>query len=130
MDPRLENELFKVGRGADVRVASKEDHALHVKTHGMLKELPWETQQQLTLHVEEHVQAMVQAEVAKLMQEQQQQQAAMGMPPGMPGGNGAGPVAAGGGPGGRMAPPVGPGRMAQTGGLDDLLRGLPRGEAM
>lgn len=133
MDPRLENDLYRAGRGADLRVSPKEDHALHIRTHEILdrEELPWLTRQQVQAHIQEHLDAMIAAEVQKMVQQQQQAMAAMGPPPGMPGapgpnGNGMG----GGGMGGRLPPPIGPGRLRQTNSLEDVFRSLPRGEAM
>lgn len=130
MDPRLENDLFRVGRGGDLRVSPKEDHRLHIRAHETLgDDLPWLTQQQVKLHVEEHVQAMVMAEFQRLMAEQQQSLAAAGgMGPVVGNGNGGAP--GGGGPGGRLPPPAGPGRMAQTSSLDDIYRQQPRGDAL
>lgn len=122
LDWRLENDLFRAGMGVEVQVSPKDPHLEHAKGHDLLLRDPGIDPRVKTLvmqHVQQHLAAMVAAQMAAQMPPAQ---------PGMPGPGGpGGPPPGGMMPGGpRLPAPMGPGRMAQTGGFDDLLRQLPR----
>ncbi|TMB87007.1 MAG: hypothetical protein E6J45_13035 [Chloroflexi bacterium] len=110
IDPRIENDLFRLGRGADVPVSEADDDDQHLRAHRPMLEDPSLDPQAAAL-LEKHIRGHEAAKVAKQimrMQQQAQLQGLQGAAQGrQPGGNGAG-------------------RMAQTSGLDDVYRSLPR----
>ena len=116
IDPRVENDLFRLGRGEDVRVSEADQDDEHIREHTAY--LPRLAQQPEPARLlQKHIQGHQAAKIAKhLLQvrQQMQQQAQLGAA----GGGGTPP--ANGGP---------PGRIAQPQGLDDLYRSLPRGLA-
>lgn len=129
VDPRIENEIFSVGRGEEVLVSPGDDDDKHMAVHGqMLMEpgLDPAVGARIQLHIQQHQAAKQSKAILAQQQAQAQmmaqaQQASGGQPPGGGAGGGNGNGAA---PG---VPPANPGRMQQTSGLDDLMRQLPRG---
>lgn len=120
IDWRLENELFRLGRGTEVVVAQSDNDIEHAMGHQQCLETsdePEPVQRAIFLHIQAHVASYHAKEMMRVQAEAQQQgmkYAAFGKQAGPNAGNGRPPA------------PVGPGRVAQTGGLDDLYRRLPR----
>lgn len=122
MDPDIENQLFRLHRGAEVLVSQADDDVAHAISHQQFiekGELEPDVAPQVMKHLQAHVAAHLAKEQLKVLQAQQQAASRQGL------------VNAGGGPdgvaGARLPPPVGPGRPKNTGGVDDLMRGMPRG---
>lgn len=122
IDPRVENDLFRLHRGADVVVSEGDDNAFHRQVHQEI--LPYLVGDDAML-MQKHLVAHQAAEVTKrLMQIQQQAQQQGLMNAAKPG--------SGGQPGGNGGPPMttlNPGRPPSTNDLSDVMRGLPRGNA-
>lgn len=120
IDPRVENDLFRMGRGDDVIVAESDNDDEHIAIHTPRSNLPGMAQ-----HIQAHQAAKMAKQIMKIRQQAQlqgMQNAARpgpgGAPPTMPGGNGAG-----------LNPTGNPGRPPTTAGMDDLFRSMPRGTA-
>lgn len=119
MDPRLENDLFAVGRGDEVIVVQGDNDDQHMAIHQQglsRKGLSVFDALGLQRHIQEHVASKMAKEIIaqqQAMQQQMQQQV------GGPAPNGGAPDMGGGG--------MNPGRPAQTTSMDDLFRQLPRG---
>jgi hypothetical protein len=120
LDWRLENELFRNDRAAEVTISEQDNHVEHAEGHYHLltdPKVPPHLQRAVFKHLRGHVAAQLAQQMLKAQQEQQRQLG--GAPGGAPGaGNGA-----------RLKPPLGPGRVAQTTDLSDVLRTLPRAGA-
>ena len=119
-DWRLENDLFRANRGPEVKLSPKEDHLEHAKGHDLVMQdprVPDVVKREVAAHQAEHIQAFIAAQAQAMMQAVQHLQPPA---PGLPGPNGNGN-------GARLPPPLGPGRMPQTGSQDDLFRQMPRG---
>jgi hypothetical protein len=118
LDPRIENDLFVVGRGDEVQVAEADIDELHLKVHdeGLRNPLltPW-GHAQLMAHMQQHI-ASAMAKAVLQQQQAMQAQLQQGVPPL----NGAGRPGA---PGGAQP---NPGRLDQTSTPADVLRGMPR----
>lgn len=140
VDPKIEDDLFAIGRGEEVTVSEQDDDMQHANVHNQFLQsegmtLPPQTQQQLMQHIQRHAASYAMKEMAKQQAAEQQamQQAGLmppdGQQPGQPGGvpgNGAGT------PGGPVTPsrnvfPEPPGRPPQTANEGDIERRLPRG---
>ena len=122
VDPTIENDLFQVGRGAEVDVAPGDDHRRHAQVHLQLVEdprTPADVKEVIFLHIREHASAHIAMQLMQQQQEQQQQQQQLlGGPQSSNGRNQQQyPSAA----------PQPPGRLAQTSGIDDVMRQAPRG---
>lgn len=116
LDPRLENDLFVVGRGDEVTVVEGDNDDKHLQAHdaGLANDkLEGWHRAQLMQHIQQHAVSKIAKQV---MQQQrallQQQQLAAG-----PGG---------GRPAEQGLATANPSRPNGTTGLDDLFRGLPR----
>lgn len=129
--PELENELFRQGRGEEVKVSPADDDAKHLQVNGLLlidQTLPPEIRDLVMQHMQQHIISQ-QAKQMMLMQ-QQAMQAAGGGPGMMPNGDGAPPVPGQPGVGGngqdRLAMPDAPGRLPTTTSIADIARRMPR----
>lgn len=117
IDADIENQLFEVGRGDEVVVSEADNDEEHGVSHARYLTSP-DTPEDVKPKVLKHLQAHAASAMAKQQMKQiaEQQQAASRQ----------GLVNAGGGPGVRLPPPAGPGRLASTNGTDDLMRRMPR----
>jgi hypothetical protein len=117
VDWRLENQLFRVERGAEVEVHPKDNHTEHNQGHDRLladPKVPDTMKPLVAKHMRDHA-------VAEVVTQLQKQAQMMTAPPNQL------PVPAAGTNGGPRPPaPAGPGRMPQTASLDDLFRRMPR----
>lgn len=133
MDPRIENDLAKVGRGLEIRLSPSDNDEQHAQVHVTAMrdpKFPEEFKQDLFLHVQAHIAAHMAKQALQQQQEALRAQGmgmGMGAPPPMGAPNGGphgnamlGPTAAGAGP-------KNPGRLAQTAEPADVLRSAPRG---
>jgi len=111
IDPRIENDLFRLGRGADVVVSEADEDDAHNRVHALVRDDPRLPPDAVTL-VEKHMQTHQAAKMAKQIMRQQQEAQRRGLA------YAAGQKPNGNGNGG--------GRMPQTAGIDDVLRSLPR----
>ena len=110
IDPRIENDLFKLGRGEDVVVSEADPDDEHLKVHKMgLQTLTGDQAQLLQKHMQGHEAAKITKKLLEVRKQVQMMQ--------MQGGQGMG------GPQGNGAPP---GRTPSPQGLDDVFRGMPR----
>ena len=119
IDPRIENDLFRQGLGAQVAVSPSDNHQQHLRTHDLLlgrPDLHPMTAEDVQRHMQEHMQTMVMALVQQQLQQQQAQQ--------------PGPGAPGGGNRLQLGSGQQPGRMASTTSPDDVMRRASRGPAL
>jgi len=112
IDARIENDLFRAGRGAEVDVSPIDDDRQHIEIHRDLL-FDRKLDEQARVDVAAHIQAHVAAAMAKVIMQQQAEQQQMLAAP-----NGSTPG---------VPAPANPGRPDQSTGFDELLRGLPRG---
>lgn len=122
IDPELENELFRQGRGDEVTVSPADKHEEHFAKHLALAAdptLPPPVKELLMVHVQQTVLAITAVQMMLA------EKAAMAQA-----GGGAGPVGLpppGGGNGSdRLAMPDAPGRQSATSSMDDVARRMPR----
>lgn len=120
IDPRIENDLFRLGRGADVQVSEADDDDEHLREHGAyLPQLTGDPAHQLQQHMQGHQAAKIAKRIMAIRKQAQQQGL---LNTARPGGLSGAPV--GGTPGGNGS--LQPGRVPAPQGLDDLMRSLPR----
>lgn len=128
-DWRLEHDLFRVGRGAEVHVSPADPDIEHAREHDRFlasdegRALPDDQRELLARHIEDHVRQAVAETVIQQIQAQRASMARAGIPP--PDGMGPGPDA-GAPTDGRLPPPVGPGRLPSTTRPEDVFRQMPR----
>lgn len=118
LDPRLENDLFVVGRGDEAQVVEGDNDDKHLMVHdeGLVNpKLEGWHRAQLMQHIQQHAVSKIAKEVMQQQQAMAQQQQQL-----MGGGNGAGR------PPDQGMPVANPSRPNGTTGLDDLFRSLPR----
>lgn len=121
LDAQLENELYEAGRPDEVKLSPADEDLKHIQVHDALLKPGELDDQEIFQKVVEHIQEHLSAMVAKQVMQQMQSQGQLGGPGGMPGGP---PQPSG------MQPPQNPGRMAQTGGQEDLNRTMDRPPGM
>lgn len=120
MDPRIENDLFIVGRGEEAKVSQGDNDQQHAQVHSQLLQRPdldSFTMQQVQAHLHEHqASAIAKQMLAQQQQMAQQQQQLAGGQPGAPqnGQNNGVPMA-------------NPDRLRSTTGLEDTMRSITRG---
>jgi hypothetical protein len=127
VDPRIENDLFQLGRASEVTISQSDNHQEHVAIHNALLQSGDVSDPEEVKALFAHIRGHVAAQVAQQMQQAQQEAQKQGLlnagaPQRQAQAQGAQNALQS-----RLAPPAGPGRMAQTGGLDDLFRQMPRG---
>jgi hypothetical protein len=142
VDAYVENELFRVGRGAEVTVSPLDQDQEHADMHGKLltePDLDPEVVELVMRHIQKHGQSFA---MKQIQAQQQAEQAAMAqMMGGAAAGGGAGTGGPGQGPGGATGGPPGapgpmtasrtvmpnaPGRLPQTTSDSDVARALTR----
>jgi len=125
VDAHIENDLFRLHRSAEVTISEADNHVEHATIHQELlndPELDPMDGRAVLAHIRGHVAAQIAQQLQKAQQEAQQQGLKnAGAPLRQAQQQGALNAAQS-----RLQPPMGPGRVAQTGGVDDLFRTLPR----